>query len=143
MRSTILILSVWVAFTFTWKPNNEIYLASLSTQEPVKCIKPIFSFRQTFLQFKMKYQDNMTMSQSTHCSSCEKSFETLLAKKVHEQHMHIFVFKCENCETKFASERNLSKHMVKCNEKQPQVVKGKFCLMLLSLFYYYVLRWFR
>eukprot|EP00092_Neocalanus_flemingeri_P021825 GFUD01023676.1.p1 GENE.GFUD01023676.1~~GFUD01023676.1.p1 ORF type:complete len:1066 (+),score=335.64 GFUD01023676.1:53-3250(+) len=57
------------------------------------------------------------MSPSTHCSSCQRSFDTILAKKVHEQHVHIFVFKCDYCETKFASERNLSKHMSKCNEK--------------------------
>merc|ERR1712129_410891 len=63
------------------------------------------------------------MSATTHCSYCQRGFDTLLAKKVHEQHVHIFVFKCDFCETKFQSERNMSKHMNKCIEK-PQNRKG-------------------
>merc|ERR1711970_763879 len=37
-----------------------------------------------------------------------------MAKKVHEQQVHVFVFKCTTCATKFASERNLTRHMAKC-----------------------------
>ena len=46
------------------------------------------------------------------------SFDTILAKKVHEQQVHIFVFQCDFCETKFTSDDNLKKHITKCSDKQ-------------------------
>merc|ERR1712129_650827 len=54
------------------------------------------------------------MAPSLTCSYCLRTFDTSMAKKVHEQQVHVFVFKCTTCATKFASERNLTRHMAKC-----------------------------
>merc|ERR1712179_557318 len=57
------------------------------------------------------------MNSST-CTICQMCFDTVLAKKVHEQQVHIFVFQCEYCETKFTSDENLRKHVAStCSEK--------------------------
>jgi len=57
------------------------------------------------------------MNSST-CTICQMCFDSVLTKKVHEQQVHIFVFQCEYCETKFTSDENLKKHVAAtCSEK--------------------------
>ena len=73
---------------------------------------------------------------SVKCSYCQRSFQTVTERKMHEQQVreqikdkkkqmfvninlqvHVYVFQCGGCGTKFASKRNLAKHSHKCSSK--------------------------
>ena len=50
------------------------------------------------------------MSLRQTCDSCERSFDSLLKKKIHEQQIHVYIHQCEECSIKFKSLDDLQKH---------------------------------
>ena len=68
------------------------------------------------------------MSDSKTCQLCQLRFNTSLAKKVHDQQVHVYVHQCKFCKTKFSSKENLNAHIESCIEKGKNLSQkcGKF-----------------
>ena len=57
------------------------------------------------------------MKDVTTCTICNLSFNGLLKKKIHEQQVHIWIFQCDVCQTKFKTNEDLETHRLIHNKK--------------------------
>ena len=65
------------------------------------------------------------MSLRQTCDSCERSFDSLLKKKIHEQQIHVYIHQCEECSIKFKSLDDLQKHKESAHTSTPPVKKTR------------------
>ena len=61
--------------------------------------------------------EQSTMKDVTTCTICNLSFTGLLKKKIHEQQVHIWIFQCDVCQTKFKTNEDLETHRLIHNKK--------------------------
>ena len=57
------------------------------------------------------------MKDVTTCTICNLNFNGLLKKKIHEQQVHIWIFQCDVCQTKFKTNEDLETHRLIHNKK--------------------------
>ena len=79
----------------------------------------------------------------TNSRSPERKLKTASAKKwtlvqFFVAQVHVYVFQCGGCGTKFASKRNLAKHSHKCSSKPGSAV----CTIVVFKYHIFSLNWF-